>query len=416
MSFLTSGKTLDKGSDKVSDKIRIPGQLRGSLSRPSQPRSGQASLSLPSVNLLPTSTLQALDVRRIRQRFVAAGLVGAVLVGGGWVLETQQLHSAQNRLAAEQALTPALNAQVAALAPIAQFYDLLQARKQTASAAMAAEVLFSGALADLAGRTPAGIDITAMSVTLTAATVAAVAPPVSPLDQAGIDANGNDVTTSQNPATAGTAGTGAARGGAAGASTGTAGPTPGAVVAQPVTCARPDPFNPAPIIGCVTLTGTAQSRAQVGALVQSLRSADLYADPFVATTTISAADGSEVVAFQGSVGLTGAAVSGRYADLSWLADPKVLAEAERMIADGNTASHRLALRAKQAAAAAKAKADAEAAAKAQAERKAQRQAEKQLSAQLQAAAAAAAAAAQQQAAAAAAAAQQEQTQTVNGGQ
>jgi hypothetical protein len=134
----------------------------------------------------------------------------------------------------------------------------------------------------------------------------------------------------------------------------------------------------------------------VGQLVQNLRSADLYADPFVTTTTISAADGSQVVAFAGSVGLTGKAVSGRYADLSWLSDPKVLAEAERMIATGNTASHRLAARAKAAAAEAKAKADAAEAAKARAERKAQLQAEKDLAAQLQAAAAAAAAAAQQQ--------------------
>ncbi len=369
-------------------------------------RTGKASRTLPSVNLLPSATLEALVVRRIRQRFVAAGLVGAVLVGGGWMVQTQRLNAAEDRLAAEQALTPALTAQVAALAPVAAFYDLLTARKQTASAAMAAEVLFSDALTDLVGRTPAGIDISTMSVTLTASTVNAVAPPVSPLNTAGIDANGKDVTTTQNGAVAGSSLPGAAAVGganAAAAATGAQGaaagggavaPT-GPVVTQPVSCARPDPFNPAPIIGCVTLTGKATSRAAVGRLVQNLRAADLYADPFVTTTTISGTDGVEEVAFAGSVGLTGKAVSGRYADLSWLSDPKVLAKAEKMIADGNTASSRLAARAKAAAQQAKAKADAEVAAKVAAEAKAQKQAEKALAKQLEAAAAAAALAAQQ---------------------
>ncbi|MBA3742104.1 hypothetical protein [Sporichthya sp.] len=408
MSFLTSGKT-------SLDKVRIPTQFRPTMTRTGPARSGQASRALPSVNLLPTSTLEALDVRRIRQRFVAAGLVGAVLVGGGWVLQTQRLHSAQDRLVAEQALTPALNAQVAALAPVAQFYDLLQARKQIASAAMAAEVLFSDALTDLAGRTPAGIDITAMSVTLTSAQVVGNTVIQSPLEVAGVDGNGNDLTKTQG---AGAPGPGTLQNlnspvrsalGAAedpsvtadidGADGAAVTATPQVPVA-PVACARPDPFNPAPIIGCVTLTGTAQNRAQVGELVQNLRAADLYADPFVTTTTINGIDGAESVAFAGSVGLTGEAVSGRYADLSWLSDPTVLAKAEKMIKDGNTASHRLAERAKAAAKAAQAKADAEAAAQAEAERKAQRKAEKQLAAQLQAAAsaaAAAAAAAQQQA-------------------
>ncbi|WP_019874611.1 PilN domain-containing protein [Sporichthya polymorpha] len=411
MSFLSSGKTLDK--------VKLPRQLnaasfRSGSTKTPQPRTGQPSRILPSVNLLPSSTLEALAVRRVRHRLVAAGLVGAVLVGGGWMVQTQRLHSAEDRLAAEQALTPALNAQVAALAPVAQFFDLLQARKGTASAAMAHEVLFSDALTDLAGRTPAGIEINAMSVSLTAETVSAVAPPVSPLTEAGIDAEGNDLTKNssgaQNPAGIRSGSQTVTQNSAVRAalsaaddtsltaddSDASAATTAPKTVVPPVSCARPDPFNPAPIIGCVTLSGTAQNRAQVGQLVQNLRAADLYADPFITTTTMNAGDGSEVVAFAGSVGLTGKAVSGRYADLSWLSDPKVLDEAERMIKSGNTASHRLAERAKAAAIAAKAKADAEAAAKEKAERKAQLKAEKELAAQLQAAAAAAAAAAAQQ--------------------
>jgi hypothetical protein len=294
----------------------------GAISRLSTP-----GPRLASVNLLSPATLEWIAVRRVRRRLVAAGLVGALAIGGGWLVEGAKLHSAQHRLTAEQAQTAPLQAQLTALEPIARFFSQLDARKQAASNAMAAEVWFSKALTDLNSRTPQGLAINNMSVTLTPSVVTAVAPPVSPLTQAGLDASGNVVT----PPATGTATTPAAPTAAA-----------SSAASGAVSCARPDPFHPAAIIGCVTLSGTAPSRDVVGAFVNNLKAGTYYADPFVTTTTVTGTDGVQTVQFSGSVGLTGAAVSGRYADLSWLADPKVLAQAEQMVAKGNTASSRLA--------------------------------------------------------------------------
>lgn len=286
------------------------------------PRIGVPGPRLPQVNLLSPDTLEHLAVRQVKRRLVAAGLVGALLVAGGWGAASWRLSSAKSALAAEQALTPPLQGQLAELDPVARFVSGLDARKQAASKAMAAEVLFSEALIDMNKRLPKGVELVNMSVTLTPSTVSAHAPAVSPLAKAGMNAKGND-TAAGNPA-----------------SSTLAASTPSAA-ASAVQCARPDPFKPAVIIGCVTISGTAPSREAVGKFVESLKSAKIYADPFITTTVVNGATGQRSVQFSGSVGITGEIVSGRYADLSWLSDPAVLAAAEKMVATGNTAGVRL---------------------------------------------------------------------------
>lgn len=328
------------------------------------PRSGTPATRLPSVNLLSPDTLVSLAVRQVRRRLVAAGLVGAVLIGGGWAVQSMRLSGAKDDLAAEQAQAGPLQQQLAALDPVAKFVSGLDARKQAASKAMAAEVLFSEALVDLNKRTPNGVKLSSISVTLTPSVVTSVAPPVSPLAKANGTAakdtapKGTAATAADNPATA--------------------------TAASAVSCARPDPFRPAAIIGCVTISGTAPSRDAVGKFVDNLKAGKIYADPFVTTTTVSGADGTKQIQFSGSVGLTGALVSGRYVDLSWLSDPKVLAAAEKLVAAGSSAGAKLdeqadalaELKQAQAEAAQKAKerAEAEAAAKAAKEAEKQQQA------------------------------------------
>lgn len=388
----------------LEKKPKIP---RQGSSAAAAARAGKATRALPSVNLLSPSMLDRMAVLRLRQRFVAGGLAMSVLVGGAWLMQTQRLNSAEDRLAAEQAMAPALQSQVNALAPVATYYAAVDARKRTASQAMAAEVLFSKALVDLKNRTPDGMEIQSMAVTLTPSVVSGVVPPVSLLDKAGIDAKGNDTVGKTPPA--GT-GSGPATQGAPARAATAADPSPtaedgagedGSTKTKPkaaapppaVACARPDPFNLTPIIGCVTLSGTADSRAVVGEFINALKASNLYADPFVTTTSMTGEDGSEKVSYSGSVGLTGAAVSNRYADLSWLSDPKVLAKAERMIKAGETASARLAVLAKRDAAVKKAQAEAEAKAQAAAEAAQQAAAEAAAAAQIKEAAQAAAAAA-----------------------
>ena len=74
-------------------------------------------------------------------------------------------------------------------------------------------------------------------------------------------------------------------------------------------CPGPDPFQTEPIIGCVTLSGTAVSRAEVGELVTRLGSIGLFVEPFVSTTTTGDA---QAVTFSGSVGLSDKVYSHRY--------------------------------------------------------------------------------------------------------
>ena len=70
---------------------------------------------------------------------------------------------------------------------------------------------------------------------------------------------------------------------------------------QVAPCPGPDPFGANTVIGCVQLSGTAESRADVSKFVQDLAASPLFVEPFVETTT----KGTErVVTFTGSVGLT----------------------------------------------------------------------------------------------------------------
>jgi hypothetical protein len=69
------------------------------------------------------------------------------------------------------------------------------------------------------------------------------------------------------------------------------------------------------VIGCITLSGSAGTRADVGELVINLGNEELFVEPFVSTTT--AGDGTGVT-FSGSVGLSDKVYSRRYADLDKL--------------------------------------------------------------------------------------------------
>ena len=130
---------------------------------------------------------------------------------------------------------------------------------------MAHEIYFSHVLDSIRRATPVGASLDNVAVTLAAADPPCRPPPARP------------------------------------------GPRAAAPTVSP--CPGPDPFNTKPVIGCITLSGTAQTRSQVGDLVIALSRADLFVEPFISTT--SAADKS--VTFSGSVGLSQTAYSNRYA-------------------------------------------------------------------------------------------------------
>lgn len=226
----------------------------------SHPRPG-----LPRVNLLSQSEFDRMAVRRLRQRFVAGGFALLLLVGAAWVLQHQRVSDAQKLVAVEQAETNRLTSQTQTLVTIKTYVTGVAAQEQTVQTTMAREIYFSKVLEGIRAASPSGTSLSAIAVTLAPDAAAGAAAPVA----------------------------------------GTPATTAGASV-----CPGPDPFKTETMIGCVTLSGTAASRAQVGELVTNLGSMGLFVEPFISTTTAGA---SAPVSFSGSVGLSEKVFSNRYA-------------------------------------------------------------------------------------------------------
>ena len=218
---------------------------------------------LPRVNLLSQADLDRIVVRRLRQTFVVGAIAMALIVGAGWFVQHQRVNDAKKLVMVEQAETQRLSQQSDQLAAIKTFVAGVQGQKQTVDATMSQEIYFSRVLAGLRAASPLGTSVQSITVTL--------APPAT--------------------------GTAAAPS------------TTGGTAAGSAVCPGPDPFQTETVVGCVTLSGTAVSRAEVGELVTRLGATDLFVEPFVSTTTTG---DSQAVTFSGSVGLSDKVYSGRY--------------------------------------------------------------------------------------------------------
>lgn len=239
---------------------------------------------VPAVNLLSPWVFEALETRRLRRRFVVLAGLLVLAIGAGWAVQELRVRQAEQLLTVEQAETTRLTTEAKKLAPVRVYVTTVEGQKTTVHEAMQHEVLHSRVLADLREATPAGARIESLTVT--------VAPP--PVE-------------------------GAAAAEAAAGTTPAPAPVPvGATAASP--CPGPDPFNTRVVVGCLTVTGAADSRATVGELVINLGGERLFVEPFIDTTTT--AEGDEVL-FTGSVGLSEAAFSKRYADMEKLLKTEV---------------------------------------------------------------------------------------------
>lgn len=217
---------------------------------------------LPAVNLLSQSAFDRLTVRALRQRFAAGAVALAVVVGAGWGIQHVRVGEAHKMVEVEQAQTTRLYSETQALAPVRSFVSGVGAQEKTVESAMSQEIYFSEVLDGVRAASPAGAQLQALSVTL---------------------ANTDGTTTTTTSGAGGSA------------------------------CPGPDPFDTKTVVGCVTLSGTAATRAEVGQLVINLGDSDLFVEPFINTTTT--ADSADV-SFSGSVGLSPKVYSKRYADLA----------------------------------------------------------------------------------------------------
>lgn len=225
------------------------------------PTDGHVHL-LARVNLLSDSEFERMSVRRLRQRFVVCAVALALLVGGAWAFQRSRVVESDKLVAVEQAESNRLAAQTQTLAPVRAFVNGVAVQVSTVQVAMAGEVYFSEVLDGIRAATPAGAQLATIAVTL--------ADPAA----AGVD------------------------------------PVSGAAVSA---CPGPDPFNTLPVVGCVTVSGTAASRAEVGDLVVALGASPMFVEPFITTTTTGEAN---EVSFNGSVGLAEKVFSKRYGDPS----------------------------------------------------------------------------------------------------
>ena len=212
--------------------------------------------TMPSVNLLSQSEFDRMAARRLRRRFIAAGLVLVVGLGAYGAVLRMRIGEAHKLAAVEQAETSRLTAQTQVLAPVKAFVNGVAVQQRTVDDAMADEVYFSAVLGGVRDATPPGAQLATLDITL--------APPT--------DAAGTAAATA-------------------------------------TTCPGPDPFNTRVVVGCVQLSGIAGSRAEVGDMVIALGHSGLFVEPFISTTTTGDTDR---VTFSGSVGLSEKVYSGRY--------------------------------------------------------------------------------------------------------
>jgi Tfp pilus assembly protein PilN len=221
-------------------------------------------IGLPVVNLLSPSVFEAMAARTMRRRFVAAAIVLALLVGGGWGIQHVRSVQAGKLLTVEQAETSRLTADTKELAPVSAYVAEVAKQKTVVKKAMANEALMSRVLDDLRAATPTGLRIDTANATISGAQPAAKA------GQSGTATN---------------------------------------------VCPAPNPFVQQGSVGCVILAGTATSRAVVGQFVIKLGATGVFVAPYVTTT--STADGKRVT-FSGSVSVSKRVYSNRYADIDAL--------------------------------------------------------------------------------------------------
>jgi hypothetical protein len=218
------------------------------------------------VDLLSPWVHADLALRRLRIRFVAAATALLLLLGAGWAVQHLRVTRARGILSEAQTETQQLGAEVDQLAPVSVFVSTVGQRKALVAHTMADEVALSKVVRDLRSVAPADARLDSVAITVT--------PPVAA--SGGADASAPAAALVESP------------------------------------CPGPDPFHTRTVAGCITLSGSAVSRATVGDFVIALGEDSLFVEPFISTTTTG--EGAEVT-FTGSVGLSQRVYTRRYVDI-----------------------------------------------------------------------------------------------------
>ena len=227
-----------------------------------------------TVDLLSDWVRVGLRTHQLRRNFTLALVSLLVLLVGAWGTQQLRLYEARQELRGDRAVEAGLAHQIADLTPVSTYIAAIGMKATTVRRAMYNEVAFSEVLSALRTATPGGATVETVSVTIPGPAT---------------DPSGAPVAIDENDPSHG-------------------------IVAP---CPGPDPFEVKPIVGCVSLVGTAADRATVGRLVTALSKSGLFVEPFITTTTTG---GDQPVSFSGSVGLSPKVFTGRYADLTQVLD------------------------------------------------------------------------------------------------
>ena len=209
-----------------------------------------ATVTLPSVNLLPPEIGEAIRFRRVQAGLMAGVVTTLGLVGLLYVGANGAVGDAQRDVQAASAEQTTLTAETAGYADVTQTYARVAAAEQMLVQAMGSEVRYSRFLNDLSLSIPEDVWLT-------------------------------NATWSQSAAD-----------GSAAAATGTA--------------------VPATSLGTVTLTGVAKSHDAVAVWLEQLAVQKGYAEPYLQSSTEALLGGRKVVNWSTTVQLTPEALSGRY--------------------------------------------------------------------------------------------------------
>lgn len=204
--------------------------------------------TLPMVDLLSAEVQEVIEEQRLKRLFLILGLVAVGAIAAVWAIQAGMIAVAEKKLAAEKAESLSLSAQQSALAPVAIYYKQVENNKFVIQTTMANEVLISSVVSRINQVTPAGIELASIAVSLDDA-VGGLAP-----------------------------------------------------IGEASTCPSADPYGTgAPSAGCVTVDGTAPSRAVLGDWLDSVHADDMFTVAFIPGTTADAGNGS--VTFTATMGL-----------------------------------------------------------------------------------------------------------------
>lgn len=213
----------------------------------------QHTAVLPQVNLLPADITEAIALRKIRRATLLVGMLILVVTAFIWALQIPAVTASQDSLATAQATNAREQAQVQALAPIAQMVTQIQRQEALVNTTLAAQpraaAIYRRLLTAAAGAGGPAIRFTTLAATY--------APASAP-----------------DPASS--------------------------------ACPNPDPFARHISIGCVTFSATAGSREQVSRLLVALSRDPIFVGPYVNSSMLAGAavGGRQAVTFTGTVGLS----------------------------------------------------------------------------------------------------------------